>query len=326
MAFPADNTSPRQETVIVTDHGEIRDAAAPLIVSASRATDIPAFYGNWFLRRLDAGYARRANPFSGRPVYVSFRNTRLFVFWSKNPQPFLPLLAELDKRNLSYYFQVTVNDYGEEGLERCVPPLAERIATFKQLAGIIGRERVLWRFDPLLLTGLLTPERLLARIRRIGAELAGHTERLTVSFITRYAKVVRNLSAAGVSLRPWDGNSRETVLRGIGDAAREWHMRAVTCADGGDYGDCGIARGKCIDDELVARLAGPAGWREDFLKCSGGKKDPGQRQHCGCIASRDIGSYNSCGHGCVYCYANASPAAAAGNLRRHDGASDAIAG
>jgi DNA repair photolyase len=315
---------PWPTVTITTDSGETQEAVAPLIISASRTTDIPAFYGEWFLRRLDAGYARRVNPFSGRPGYVSFKNARLFVFWSKNPAPFIPLLKELDKRNLLYYFQVTVNDYEKEGMERGVPPLAERINAFQRLAGLVGAKRVIWRFDPLVLTDTLSPEELLDRIRRIGGKLSGYTERLTVSFITLYAKVMRNLDEAGIRIRPWDNAGRKAMLQGIGDAARGWKMQAVSCADEDDYGRYGITHGKCIDDTLAKSLAGPGDPLTAFLSRGGGIKDKGQRPHCGCIPSRDIGSYTTCGHCCVYCYASASPRSAARNARRHAVESDSI--
>lgn len=307
---------PWQKVSITTDNGESRDAIAPLIISASRSTDIPAFYGEWLLRRLDAGYVRWINPFSGRQMYVSLRQARLFVFWSKNPRPFLPLLKELDRRNLSYYFQVTVNDYEKEGLEKGVPPLAERIDTFKRLAGLIGRERVIWRFDPLICTDTNSPGDLLLRIRRIGDELAGYTERLTVSFITLYAKVTRNLKNAGIQIMAWDHAGRATVLEGIGNFARRWNMLAVSCAEKNNDGRYGITQGKCIDDALVARLFSRDEELTGFLKQGGRIKDKGQRPYCRCIVSKDIGSYNSCGHRCVYCYANASPQRTGENFRR----------
>jgi DNA repair photolyase len=316
---------PWPKTTITTDGGETKEAIAPWIVSASRATDIPAFYGQWFMRRLHAGYVRWINPFSGTPMYVSLNNARLFVFWSKNPLPFLPMLKELDKRGLRYYFHVTLNDYEEEGLEKGVPPLAERIDTFKRLAGLIGEKRVIWRFDPLLVTDALSPEHLLERIRRIGGELAGYTERLTVSFITLYAKVAKNLKNAGVTIRTWDDASRAALLHGIGDSARQWNMRAVTCADENDYRRWGIAQGKCIDDALIERLFCRDRRLTEVLKKDGGIKDKGQRPRCRCIVSKDIGAYDTCGHGCVYCYANVSPPHAAENLGRHVIASDSIA-
>jgi hypothetical protein len=315
---------PLPKVTITTDRGETKEAAAPFIISASRSTDIPAFFGEWLLRRLDAGYARRVNPFSGKSLYVSFEKARLFVFWSKNPAPFLPLIKELDRRNLLYYFQVTVNDYETDGLERGIPPLAERINTFKRLAGSAGRERVLWRFDPLILTDTLSPEMLLSRVKRIGDELAGYTERLTVSFITLYAKVVRNLENSGIRMVGWDDKSRSAVLRGIGDAAVKWNMQAVSCAEKSDYRRFGIAHGKCIDDALIARLGGNDAALTGFLKRNGGKKDTGQRPHCGCMVSRDIGAYNTCGHLCTYCYANATPRHEVPDTRRHRVLSDSI--
>jgi hypothetical protein len=214
-------------TTITIDCGETKKAVAPLIISASRSTDIPAFYGEWFMRRLEAGYARWVNPFSGKSTYVSFENARLFVFWSKNPLPFMPLLDELDRRGLHYYFHYTLNDYGKEGLEKDVPPLAERIETFKRLSDRIGKQRVLWRFDPLLITDTLSPERLLERIGHIGNQLSAYTERLTFSFVSLYAKTMKNFKNAGVTVRAWDDESTIIALKGIGEFARQWKLHAV---------------------------------------------------------------------------------------------------
>jgi hypothetical protein len=308
-------------TTVTTDRGETREAVAPLIISASRSTDIPAFYGEWFLRRLPAGYAKRTSPFSGRPLYVSFEQARFFVFWSKNPVPFFPFLGEIDKRNIPYYFQITVNDYGKEGLENGLPPLEERIGAFKKLSGLIGRERVMWRFDPLVLTDALSPAELLVRIDRIGRELSGYTERLTVSFISLYARTVRNLENAGIRTRPWDAAGKRAVLRGIGEIAGRLKMRAVACADENDYRRYGILQGQCIDGAIIARLAPGDRELRGFLTRRGGTKDRGQRPHCGCVPSRDIGAYTTCGHACVYCYANTSPRRA---LRLHRTDSDSI--
>ncbi|MGA2507929.1 MAG: DUF1848 domain-containing protein [Chitinispirillaceae bacterium] len=314
------------EVTITTGSGETKNAIAPLIISASRATDIPAFYGQWFLRRLDAGYVRWINPFSGKPakpVYVSLREARLFVFWSKNPRPFFPILEEIDRRGLPCYFHVTINDYEKEGLEQGVPPLAERIETFKQLSGMIGSRRVIWRFDPLIITDTLSPSGLISRIRGIGNELAGHTERLTVSFITLYAKVVRSLNNAGVRIREWDDAGRAAVLKDIGDCARRWGLSAVSCAEDKDYGRYGIAHGKCIDDALIAEVFGHDGKLAEFLRDGGAAKDKGQRPLCRCIISKDIGAYGTCDHRCVYCYAGAK-SRYTGRTGRHSIESDSI--
>ena len=312
------------KVTITIDSGEKKEAIAPLIISASRSTDIPAFYGQWFMRRLEAGYVRWINPFSGTPVYVSFAHARLVVFWSKNPLPFLPLLKDIDRKGLLCYFHFTLNDYEKEGLEKGVPPLAERIETFKRLACLVGKERVIWRFDPLLITDTLSPELLLERIKRVGDRIALHTERLTVSFVALYAKVKKNLLNAGTTIRTWDEESKAAVLTRIRGLSREWKLRAVSCAEESDYNRFGIEHGKCIDDALIARLFPGDEKLMLFIKKNDGAKDTGQRPFCGCIPGKDIGSYNTCGHQCIYCYANASPQGAMENRRRHAITSDSI--
>ncbi len=188
------------------------EAIAPLIISASRSTDIPAFYGDWFMERLAAGYVRWKSPFGGNPVYVSFEKTRVFVFWSKNPAPFLSRIGELDRMGYGYYFLFTLNDYDAERLEPGVPSVDERIDTFIRLSRRIGKGRVVWRFDPLVLSDRITVQDLLEKIESIGDRIAPFTERLVFSFvdIEKYAKVRRNLQAAGI---PVPGNSPKMRLK-----------------------------------------------------------------------------------------------------------------
>jgi hypothetical protein len=328
------------KVTIRNDKGEDVPAIAPLIVSASRATDIPAFYGEWFMKRLDAGHVAWINPWNGKQLYVSFANARVFVFWSKNPTPFLPCLEELDKRGLHYYFQVTLNDYEAEGLEKGVPPLADRIATFKKLSDMIGPPRVLWRFDPLLLTENLSAEELGERVYRLGRSLSGRTERCTVSFLESYKKVVSNLVKAGVRIRPWDKASRSDILKIIAEMGRENRISAVSCAMEDNLRAEGIVPGKCVDDDLIVRLFGHDEKLQAFfgVQTGGsersdcfdmpermGLKDKGQRPSCKCIVSKDIGSYNTCGHQCVYCYANTSPLSALKNGRNVHSGRDRLA-
>ena len=192
-----------EKVAIRTAQGEAVEAVAPVIVSASRRTDIPAFYAEWLVERLRAGYVRWVNPFSGTPQFVAFARTRAVVFWTKNPRPMLPHLAELDRRGIGYYFQFTLNDYEAEGLEPGVPPLAERIETFAELARRVGKERVIWRYDPLLLADGLDPAQLAARVTRVGQAVHPFTEKLVVAFadIERYAKVRGRLRASGKGFR-----------------------------------------------------------------------------------------------------------------------------
>ena len=169
--------------------------SAPVILSVSRSTDIPAFYAEWFVNRLREGYAVWYNPFNQKPMRVSFERVKVIVFWTKNPAPLIPYLSELDRRGVHYYFQFTLNDYEWEGFESRVPPLDQRIDTFRQLSDLLGKERIIWRFDPLLLAPGLSPRQLLARIWRLGNRLQGSTDKLVFSFVDvlAYRKVQQNL-------------------------------------------------------------------------------------------------------------------------------------
>ena len=183
------------KVVISTDFGQRVEATAPVIISASRSTDIPAFYAKWFFNRLAKGYCVWYNPFNQQPMYISFERCRAIVFWTKNPKPILPYLYELDKRGIHYYFQVTLNDYVKEGFEPNVDSVDSRIETFKELSDMIGKERVIWRFDPLIVTKGINPRELLTRIWHIGNKLKGYTDKLVFSFVDvkAYRKVQNNL-------------------------------------------------------------------------------------------------------------------------------------
>ena len=189
-----------QKVEIVNDDGETVLAQAPIIVSASRSTDIPTFYADWFVERWKAGYVKWKNPFNGVPLYVSFKNTRVVVFWTKNPKPMMKHLDFLDKNVKNYYFQFSLNDYDKEGFEGKVPRLESRIETFKELSNRIGKEKVVWRFDPLLLTNEIDVKELLKRLEKIGDELYKYTNKLVFSFadIGIYKKVESNLNKANI--------------------------------------------------------------------------------------------------------------------------------
>ena len=160
-----------QPTEIQRENGETVKVQAPIIVSASRSTDIPASYADWFFHRLKVGYSAWTNPFSGVKSYVSYQDIRFIVFWSKNPLPLLPHLDYLKEQNIGCYIQYTLNDYEKECLERGVPKLSERIDTFKQLVDKLGKGRVLWRFDPLILTDEISIDALLSKIDHVGDHL-----------------------------------------------------------------------------------------------------------------------------------------------------------
>ena len=307
------------------------EAIAPVIISASRSTDIPAFYGDWFMARLRKGYVKWKSPFGGSPVYVSFAKARVIVFWSKNPAPFFPYLSELDRMGYNYYFLFTLNDYDTERLEPGVPPVDERIATFIRLSERIGRGRVVWRFDPLVLSENITVGDLLEKIRRIGDRIHPYTERLVISFvdIAKYAKVQRNLKVQGFSgLREFTPGDVTEFCGGLEALNRRWGLSITACGECRDLSMYGILPGQCISYGLMTKEFGGDQALMEFLQPGGQQaltaasrsalparylKDPGQRSCCGCIVSKDIGQYSTCMHLCAYCYANSSPAA----VRRH---------
>lgn len=323
---------------LLNDSGEIVSAQAPVIVSASRSTDIPAFYSDWFLHRLKKGYSAWTNPFNGVKSYVSYNNVRLIVFWSKNPEHLLDrsgILDYLAERNINTYIQFTLNDYVSEGLERGVPSLEKRIDTFKRLVDRLGFGKVIWRFDPLLLTDTVDVNALLAKCYNIGEQLNGYTEKLVFSFadIAEYRKVKSNLLAGGIVYREFAETDMLAFSRGLQRLNNEWGLTLATCGERIDLDRFGIVHNKCVDDdlmikyfsddEILMRHLGVEIESDLFTgerivtKTKKNNKDKGQRLYCGCIASKDIGQYNTCIHMCEYCYANSSKELAQRNYLAH---------
>ena len=317
------------------DNGEVVDAQAPVIISASRSTDIPAFYADWFFERLNKGYVAWKNPFNGVYSYVCFKNTRLIVFWSKNPKPLLSYLDELKDKNINCYIQFTLNDYVQEQLEINVPSVEERIDTFKKLVDKLGKGKVIWRFDPLILTKTIDVNELLRRIKRIGDELKGYTEKLVFSYadISIYKKVKKNLENNLISYREFTQEDMISFAEGLYELNKEWNFEIATCSEKIPLEKYNIQHNKCIDDDLMIKYFSHDKALMDFLKIKiipadmfnlneriekrQDNKDKGQREFCGCVISKDIGEYNTCPHLCEYCYANSSKGIAIENWKQH---------
>lgn len=341
---------------ITRDTGEAVEAVAPVIISASRSTDIPAFFARWFINRLAKGYCVWYNPFNQQPMYISFENTKVVVFWTKNPEPLIKYLPELDARGIHYYFQYTLNDYEKEGFEPNVASLEQRIETFKKLSDLIGKEKVIWRFDPLILSDQLTPRKLLQKIFHIGNRIKGYTDKLVFSFVDvrAYRKVQNNMvketslySKENVTSAEPDGALREELVSGLSKLREHWksegwEIELATCGEEVDLEKYNISHNRCIDGELMERI-----FPEDqeliyYLKTgklpepdlfgvipelppkSKNLKDKGQRKACGCMISKDIGMYNTCRHFCVYCYANTSRELVEKNKSKHNENSESI--
>ncbi|WP_285827377.1 DUF1848 domain-containing protein [Bacteroides acidifaciens] len=345
----------KQEDRFVTlDNGEVAKATFPVVVSASRSTDIPAFYADWFFHRLEKGYSAWTNPFNGVKSYVGYADTRFIVFWSKNPRPLLNYIDELKKRGLGCYIQYTLNNYEEEGLEKGVRPLSERIETFKLLVERLGIGAVVWRFDPLILTDKIDMDKLLSKIENIGDQLMGYTEKLVFSFadIVSYRKVKSNLERSHINYIDW---TPEQMVEFAGrlvelNKRKGWNLILATCGEAVNLP--GVEHNHCVDDRLMVRFGHhspellkflgaevidiahsdnlfaefePVEIPEDAVEIGNGNyiairqnnRDKGQRVACGCMKSKDIGEYNTCPHLCEYCYANSSKDVAVRNWQQH---------
>lgn len=338
-----------QKIKIQRENYELVEAQAPVIVSASRSTDIPAFYADWFFHRLTVGYSAWTNPFNGVKSFVSYQNTRFIVFWSKNPWPLLAHLDKLKEKNIGCYIQYTLNDYVEEGLEKGVPSLEGRIETFKQLVDKLGKGRVIWRFDPLILTDKISLEDLLRKVENIGNQLIGYTEKMVFSYadIALYKKVKANLEKSHVCYQEWEVPQMEEFAKRLSELNQKWHYELATCGEKIDIEQYGILHNHCVDDNVMIRFAHHDKALMDFLGVEvktventlfgtepipanaimlnetqyaikkKDNRDKGQRQFCSCMVSKDIGEYNTCPHLCEYCYANASKETAEKNYNQH---------
>lgn len=263
-----------------------------MIVSASRRSDIPAFYSKWFYNRIREGFLLVPNPYNPRLVSRVSLDPGVvdcIVFWTKNPAPMIDRLGELDA--YKYYFQYTLNSYGPDA-ENNLPPVSQRIDTFKRLAERIGRERVVWRYDPLFTNEKYTVEYHQQAFAEIAEALKDHTERCMLGFIDHYNHIRSAVGA--LNIKPLQADELERMAVSFKQTTDALHIHLDTCTVKVDLRHIGIPTGLCVDRELVERIAGyPIAAR----------KDRNQREVCNCVESIDIGTYESCLNGCVYCYA-----------------------
>lgn len=286
-----------------------------MILSVSRRTDIPAFFSEWFYNRLKEGFAYVRNPMNIHQVskiVLSPEVIDCIVFWSKNPKPMLGRLDEL--KDYMYYFQFTINAY-DKGLEAGVPKKDGVISTFKELSEKIGRKRVIWRYDPILLTERMDLNYHVKYFEEIAKRLKDHTDTCVISFVDLYKKTEQNLR--GTDAREPSKIEMVELAYRLSQIANDYGITIQTCAEEIDLEAAGVKHGKCIDGALIEDLIGER---------IGAKKDPNQRKECGCVQSIDIGEYNTCAHGCKYCYANFKEGVVARNFAMHDPKSPLLVG
>lgn len=290
-----------------------------MIVSASYRTDIPAFYGRWFRARFAAGWCRVANPYGGRPYEVALRGPGVdgYVFWTRNTAPFAEALAEVRSAGLPFVVQFTVTAYPRP-LETAVMDAERAVAQMRQLAARYGPRAVVWRYDPILLTDLTPPGFHRETLARLAGALRGITDEVVVSFANIYRKTRRNLDIAahrhGFAWRDPELEERRDILAGLAPIAGENGMALTLCTQP-TLDPPGTAPAACVDAGRLSDMAGrPIAARTK-----------GNRPGCFCAESRDIGAYDTCPHGCVYCYAVRSRDAARRAHKAHDPAAPMLA-
>jgi hypothetical protein len=280
-----------------------------MIISASRRTDIPAFYSEWFINRLKEGIIfikHPRNPQRIAHIDLSRENIDCIVFWTKNAQPMLNRLTIIDAIGIPYYFQFTITPY-DRHVEKGLPPKSAILDTFKQLSDRIGKHRVVWRYDPVIVSSELSVEYHLDRFGTMCNILGSYTNQCTFSFIELYPSIRPKIK--GIAEHEVTTLNRIHIGQGFSKIAKEYNLLLSTCSDEFDLSRYGIAKAACINQSLI----------ENIIGCSiKAKKDTNQRPACRCIESIDIGAYDCCSHSCVYCYATSSETRVHANMGKHD--------
>lgn len=279
-----------------------------MILSVSRRTDIPNYYSDWFINRIKEGFLYVRNPMNAHQVGridLSPDVVDCIVFWTKNPANMIDKLEYL--QNYVYYFQFTLTGYGKD-IEPNLPNKREElIPTFKRLSEKVGKEKVIWRYDPILISKRYTMDYHLKAFEEIASNLADYTERVVISFVDLYSKTQRNTKEIDIKQM-----TNEEMIRLTGKMAQiasKYNLIIETCAEQINLQEVGIRHGSCVDKKLIERILGCKLVIE---------KDKNQRGECGCFESVDVGSYNTCLNGCKYCYANFNDSKVKDNVKLYN--------
>ncbi|MCK9183043.1 MAG: DUF1848 domain-containing protein [Fibrobacteraceae bacterium] len=285
-----------------------------MILNISGRTDIVQYYTKWLLNRLDAGFVYARNPMFREKVTrfeLSPKTVDVLVFCSKNYKPLLPYVARIiDKFNT--YFHYTITAYGKD-IEPGVPEIDQSIDTLIALSEIVGKDRVAWRYDPVLLTRKYTIARHLETFDRMAEQLAPHIDRCIFSFVDMYRKLLVNMP----EIEPFTFETMDALAKGLGQIAILRGIYLQTCALKGDYSAYGIHKSGCVTPGILSR-ANHIEFKSLRFK--------GMRNNCGCMEWHDFGTYNTCPNGCKYCYANKNPELAKESYKLHDPCSPLLLG
>jgi hypothetical protein len=270
------------------------------IISVSRRTDIPAFYGDWFMNRLKEGFAGVVNPFGGQRYFVSLRpeDVTCFVFWSKNFTPFLKNLKIIENLGYKFYFNYTITGLPSV-FEHNVDKKAA-IETLKELSKMYSPRHINWRFDPIVISSICERDFYIKAFEELTSQLEGFVERCYFSFVTEYNKVKRNFEELEktnrLKITDVSEDFKIDLANELADIAERFGIEMFSCC--GDYLVGGkIKKAHCIDGAIIEELFYPEGLSYN---------EKPTRSQCGCTESADIGTYDTCPHGCIYCYANAN--------------------
>lgn len=288
-----------------------------MILSASRRTDIPTYYSDWFMNRLKEEYALTRNPMNRSQIskiILSPETIDCIVFWTKDAANILDKLPQMDKMGYSYYFQFTLTPYGED-IERNLRDKPDIVKTFQQLSKSIGRDRVLWRYDPILLNASLTLNYHVEQFETLCNQLCNYTNICTISFVDLYVRL--NKAVKYNLLREITKAEMLQLAEKLFEIGRKYGIELRACSEKLDLSGVGIHSASCIDKSIVEHICG---------HIIAAKPDRNQRPSCGCIQSVDIGVYNTCKNGCIYCYANHSDISIDENYSKHNPGSELLIG
>lgn len=287
------------------------------IISVSRRTDIPAYYADWFRSRLELGFTVYPNPITHKPVFLDLTPpaVKAFVFWTRDPKPLLKHLDYIDgKYNKMHYMHISIN--GLPGsIEERNPSIPFVLKTVEELNKRYGPEYVQWRFDPIVLSSITDEKWIRKTFTEIAGSLKGLTKRCYFSFVDLYKKTERNFNLVsqrhGISFFQVTIEKQVELIKELSETAHQNEIEMYACAEDQilDKLPC-IKKAHCVDADIIEKLAVQGNSRVKY-KCVSSRKG------CGCYESKDIGYYNSCPHGCIYCYANMDPQSALKNAKEY---------
>lgn len=285
-----------------------------MILNTGGRTDTVQYYSEWLLNRFREGYVLSRNPLFPNVINrieLSPDTIDVVVFCSKDYAPILDRLHEISDRFKCYY-HYTITAYDTD-IEPNVPSIEQSVETLKQLSAQVGKEKVAWRYDPVLLTEKYTIEKHFETFDYMVRELSPYVDRCIFSFVEMYKKLAVNMP----ELQPISNDNKLLLVKGLGAIAKQYGLYLQTCASKDDYLQFGVHHSGCMTTEIFSRALG-LNFKHQAHK--------GNRIGCACMESRGLGDYNSCPNGCRYCYANKDHAKAAENYRRHDPKSPLLLG